>query len=276
MEKMIIFSDLDGTLLDHHTYSFRAAKPALELMAERRIPLILTSSKSLAEIKEIQEELNLHHPFIVENGGAICIPKEYFKSLNNLPVVEGFLIMFLGPSYDEILQTLQKIKEKGEYSFRGFNDIRVEEVISLTGLDFDKARKAKTRLCSEPIIWEDSAEKLRQFEQALKKYDFKLLKGGRFYHLMGNTDKGNAVRYLMELYKEKYPGIQSTTVGVGDSPNDIEMLRQVDIPILVKRPDNTYIDITMKKEIVYAEGIGPQGWNKAIQEVLSGELNPRA
>lgn len=270
MENIIIFSDLDGTLLDHHSYSYHAAMPALELIAEKGIPLILTSSKSLAEIKEIQEGLNLQHPFIVENGGAICLPKGYFESPNDLPVVEDFLIKFLGPSYDEILQVLRKIQAEGDYSFRGFNDITVEEVMSLTGLSFEKAQKAKARLCSEPIVWEDTAGRLARFEAALKDHNFKLLKGGRFYHLMGDTDKGNAVRCLMALYGEKHPGDEFTTIGVGDSPNDIEMLREVDIPILVKRPDNTYIDIEIEKEIVYAAGVGPEGWNKAVLEILSG------
>ncbi|NIW78738.1 MAG: HAD-IIB family hydrolase, partial [Calditrichae bacterium] len=222
MEKIIVFSDLDGTLLDHNNYSFDAAKPALELIAEKKIPLILSSSKSLAEIKEIQNELKLQHPFIVENGGAICIPQGYFKTEEDFELVESFLIKFLGPSYDDILQTLETIKEDSNFSFKGFNDIAVEEIMSLTDLPFDKAQQAKTRLCSEPVIWQDTLEKLPEFEDALKAHEYKLLKGGRFYHLMGNTDKGNGVRHLMKFYRKKYPKDQFVTIGVGDSPNDVD------------------------------------------------------
>jgi mannosyl-3-phosphoglycerate phosphatase len=126
------------------------------------------------------------------------------------------------------------------------------------------------------LVWEDSQENLTKFENALKKYDCKLLKGGRFYHLMGNTDKGNGVRHLMKLYREKYSENEFVTIGIGDSPNDIDMLSAVNIPILVKRPDNSYIDIPIKNKLVYADGVGPIGWNMAIQEVLTEKLDVEA
>ena len=48
----VVFSDLDGTLLDHSTYSWKAAAPALAALRDRGIPLILASSKTSAEIAE--------------------------------------------------------------------------------------------------------------------------------------------------------------------------------------------------------------------------------
>ena len=117
MNRYIIFTDLDATLLDHDSYSFEAAIPALNVIKEKEIPLILTSSKSLAEIAEVQNELGIQHPFIVENGGAICLPHEYFKLEEGLPIVNGFRIKFLGPSYKEILQDLSEIKQKTSFRF---------------------------------------------------------------------------------------------------------------------------------------------------------------
>ncbi|MCH6574886.1 MAG: HAD hydrolase family protein, partial [Bacteroidetes bacterium] len=40
MPKVVIFSDLDGTLLDHDTYSFQAASEAIELIKSKNIPLV--------------------------------------------------------------------------------------------------------------------------------------------------------------------------------------------------------------------------------------------
>ena len=37
---VLIFSDLDATLLDHHNSSFDDALPALQLIKEKKIPLI--------------------------------------------------------------------------------------------------------------------------------------------------------------------------------------------------------------------------------------------
>jgi mannosyl-3-phosphoglycerate phosphatase len=269
MTEYVIFTDLDATLLDHDTYSFEAAKPALNLVLKKEIPLILTSSKSLAEMAEVQRELGIDHPFIVENGGAICFPPGYFKFEEDIPVVDGFQIRFLGPSYNEILHDLDQIKQSANYDFRGFNDISLEEVGTLTNLTHDKAEKAKTRLCSEPLIWEDSEENLLEFKIMLQKKRLKLLKGGRFYHLMGNTDKGNAVRKLTGLYKTKFPEVQFKTIGIGDSPNDIELLGEVNFPVLVQRPDGSYIDVPAEIEVILANGIGPIGWNSAVTELLS-------
>ena len=126
---------------------------------------------------------------------------------------------------------------------KNLNDISLEELISLTGLAPDKVKKAKIRLCSEPLIWEGTNEHFQEFVILLKAKGLKLLKGGRFYHLMGSTDKGNAVRQLLDLYKKKFPGNQFKTIGIGDSPNDIEMIKEVNFPILVQRPDGSYIDI---------------------------------
>jgi mannosyl-3-phosphoglycerate phosphatase len=72
---LIVFSDLDGTLLDHATYSWQAAVPALEALKERGIPLILASSKTSAEIAELRAETGFADcPAIVENGAGLLEP----------------------------------------------------------------------------------------------------------------------------------------------------------------------------------------------------------
>ena len=47
---LIIFSDLDGTLLDHDDYRWQAADPALARLRAANIPLVLNSSKTVPEI----------------------------------------------------------------------------------------------------------------------------------------------------------------------------------------------------------------------------------
>jgi len=268
MKRYIIFSDIDGTLMDHHTYSMEAAKSGLQLIAKKKIPLILTSSKSFAEMKVIHDELDLREPFIVENGGAVCVSTDYFEIQEKVTGVNGFLVKFLSLPYDEIISTLRKIKANKRFRFSGFNEMTIETVMSLTSLPYEKAQQAKTRLCSEPLVWEDTTERLQDFTNELSRHGFKLLKGGRFYHLIGNTDKAIALKYLLNLYKEKYPHDELLTIGVGDSPNDIEMLQAVNIPVLVQRPDGTYIDVPFENKAIFAEGVGPVGWNKAVNQIL--------
>jgi len=69
---LIVFSDLDGSLLDHDTYDWRPARPALEALGERDIPLVLVSSKTLAELEEYRGQLDLPHPVVAENGAVLA------------------------------------------------------------------------------------------------------------------------------------------------------------------------------------------------------------
>ena len=81
MSRFVIFTDLDGTLLDHHTYSYDAARPALERLRKSEIPLIMVSSKTRIEIEVLRTEIGNREPFIPENGGAIFIPDDYDLSV---------------------------------------------------------------------------------------------------------------------------------------------------------------------------------------------------
>jgi mannosyl-3-phosphoglycerate phosphatase len=268
-KKFIIFSDLDGTLLDHRTYSFQAALESLTIVKNLNIPLILTSSKTLPEIHEIQAELDINYPFIIENGSGICFLGESHTELQNYQKIDKTYVDFLGEKYSKIIDDLTMIRNKHHFNFKGFHEMSVEEVMSLTGLGFEKASKSKQRLCSEPIKWEDSSEKYKTFEKELQLSGYRILKGGRFLHIMGNTDKGKAAIKLLKYYQDKWEINKIKTIGIGDSLNDIDMLSVVDVPILVKRPDGSYIDIQIDKKVVYAPGIGPVGWGKAVKMLIT-------
>ena len=70
-QDMIIFTDLDGSLLNHEDYSFREALPALARIRRSAIPLIFVTSKTRGEVEILQQEMCIREPFIVENGGGI-------------------------------------------------------------------------------------------------------------------------------------------------------------------------------------------------------------
>ncbi len=77
-ERCLVVTDMDGTLLNHHDYRVDAARPMLEKLERASIPVIFNTSKTLAELLELTQQLDNHHPFIVENGSAIYIPRDYF------------------------------------------------------------------------------------------------------------------------------------------------------------------------------------------------------
>ena len=85
----VIFSDLDGTLLDHQSYEFTAAQPAINFIKENQVPLILVSSKTKDEMIHYQSELGISGlPFVVENGSAIYTEIEYFRNYQHTLIAD--------------------------------------------------------------------------------------------------------------------------------------------------------------------------------------------
>ena len=70
----LVATDLDGTLLDRETYDFAPARPALDALREARVPLVLCSSKTRAEMEPLAVAIGAPGPLVVENGGAVVAP----------------------------------------------------------------------------------------------------------------------------------------------------------------------------------------------------------
>ena len=87
--KFLIFSDLDGTFLNHNTYSYGTLKNYINNL-DLEFELIFVTSKTFEEILEIQNKLNINHPFIAENGACIFFPPGYLKHTRNTQ--ENFFI----------------------------------------------------------------------------------------------------------------------------------------------------------------------------------------
>lgn len=269
MKKLIIFTDLDGTLLDHYTYSFEKALPALTLLKEKNIPLIICSSKTKKEIEYYRRKLDNLHPFISENGGGIFIPKSYFRSGvlgSEFGVREerDYHVIRLGAKYSDLRTAIQELRSEG-FNIKGFGDMTVEELSMIANMSIDEARMAKERDFDEPFVFDGSKTDEQRLLQAIIAKGFNYTQG-RFFHILGNSDKGKAVSVLIDLYRRKFGEVM--TVAIGDSPNDIPMLERVDYPVIVQKYDGTYDPRVDISNLHKADGIGPDGWNKAIIENL--------
>ena len=100
MTNLIIFTDLDGTLLNHDDYSYKNAIPSLEKIKKKNIPLIIVTSKTKKEVEQLQKEIGIKEPFIVENGAAIFFPKNYRNFKINCNHTNGHCVIQLGRRYE--------------------------------------------------------------------------------------------------------------------------------------------------------------------------------
>jgi mannosyl-3-phosphoglycerate phosphatase len=270
-QKIIIFTDLDGTLLDSD-YSFKKALPALRVIKENNISLVLCSSKTRSEIECCRKKLGNEDPFISENGGGIFLPKKYFESRIRgsgfrIEVEGSYFVIKLGADYSELRDAVKKLRAEG-FDVKGFGDMSAKEVSELTGLKIADARMARKRDFDEPFVLYGNDKNEAKLKQSIKAKGLNYTQG-EFFHIMGDSDKGKAVDIVKNLFAGKSG--KTVTAAFGDSPNDVEMLLNVDYAVVVQKKDGSYNQqiIRKVKDCIKADGIGPEGWNRAVIEFLN-------
>jgi mannosyl-3-phosphoglycerate phosphatase len=265
---LVVFTDLDGTLLDHGNYSFEPARPALEALLEAGIPLVFCTSKTRLETERWRRALSNVHPFIVENGGAVYVPEGYFGTGVRFDRrAGGYDVLEFGRPYADLRRALQEIRASTGLPLRGFGDMTVEEIAGLCGFTREDAALAAMREYDEPFVGTDVIG-LSRVVAAAADAGLNVVSGGRFHHLVGGSDKGLAVRALRGLFVRSRGPVR--TVGLGDSPNDEPMLREVDVPVLVRKPDGGHAGAVHLSGLVVAPYAGPEGWREAVLEILRG------
>lgn len=263
--KPVIFSDLDGTLLDPRSQSYAGAERALARIASEDIPLIFSSSKTRSEIERHRQAMDNRHPFIAENGAAVFIPAGYFPfAVKGSERLDGYEAVILGTPYVEVRKALEEVRRETGIKAKGFGDLTDEEVARLTGIGREMAELAKRREFAEPFTMQAEERPLKEFLKRIEKKGLSWTRG-ELFHIMGRHDKGKAVRILKDYYTALYGSV--VTIGLGDSSNDIPLLKEVDYPVLVKKPDGEYEPVKVQG-VIRAEGIGPEGWNKAVLGIL--------
>lgn len=262
----VVFTDLDATLLDHHHYSWQPAAHALAALAARDIPVCIVTSKTVAEVKALRAQLGNAHPFAVENGGAVAVPRGYFAAQPVTPDTPVELTT-LGADYDTLRSLAVTLRNAHGYRFQGFGDMDVGDVRAATGLDAAAAAQAMDRQASEPLLWQDSDEALADFSARVRRAGYTTREGGRFVHVLGHAHKGDALNWLRSRFMGACGAILA--VALGDSGNDADMLDAADIGYWVARSDGTYYR-PADGSIRHAEGIGPNGWARAIETLIAG------
>lgn len=242
--QLMVVSDLDGTLLDHDDYSFEEVLPVLERMDEAGIPLVVNTSKTRAEWLAMRGDFGNEDGYVVENGSAIY---------------EGEKVTVFGVPRVEILEVLKPLRAK--FKFTGYSDVGVEKVMEWTGLGRQSAERSADRHFSEPLVWQDSQEKEEEFCALMEEKGLMTLKGGRFLHVLGQTDKGKPMAHFR---KDKV-----AIIALGDRQNDLAMLEAADIGVVIATKDDFYLEAD---DVLRSTETGPRGWAEMMTQILD-QLN---
>lgn len=264
----LVFTDLDGTLLDHHTYEFEPAGKALDMLKQENVPLIINTSKTFEEVLQIRGRLGNSHPFIAENGSIVSVPDGYFPirggEKDSGELYQGMQVQRLGGDRDDILKILHGIREENRFKFIGFEDMSALELSRLTGLTEKDAGLAKQRLSTEPILWQDAGSAWDAFKGCLEREGLQWVQGGRFISISRPYDKKDGVIRLTELYRAA-AGKAFKTAGLGDSPNDQGMLDMMTIAVIIASDRSGEISLKHPQKVIRTSERGPKGWQEAME-----------
>lgn len=264
-QAMVLFTDLDGTLIDHHTYETHKSEEAMQALAKRSVPLVFCSSKTFAEQSALQYQLGICQPFIFENGSAVAIPDGFFP--DNLYKADrrkaGYnIVVFAHAEALNLGATLQQIG-----GLKGYKHASDAELSAATGLSGDALLRARERWFTETLLSPLAGERLLEVENQLQPMGYSLSRGGRFFTVQSaRVNKGKAVRWMMELFRQSFAQ-SSIFAAIGDSPNDVPMLEVVDVPFLVQSPDHTWAEVDIP-QLIHIQAVGPTGFSAAVRSLF--------
>ena len=267
--KTIVFTDLDGTLIDFESYSHKVAGPLARKLVRRKFPLVFCSSKTLEEQLHLMKEMGLSTPCIVENGCGIFVP-ENFDLLSDQPskAIPGFgKLVKLGVSNLKIQKAIAKLSLDMGIDFRPYSKLTPLKISKITGLSEAATQRAQNREFSETLTASLDHEVWKEVNTKLNEVDLQCLCGGRFYTVTSKEyNKGTAMKMLLDAYRASSGG-NWKSIAIGDSANDHDMLQSADQGYLVQKTDGSWdeMDIPRLKQI---SGIGPHGWVEAIRDAI--------
>jgi mannosyl-3-phosphoglycerate phosphatase len=201
------------------------------------------------------------NPFIVENGAAVYWPHS-----------DGYQVKRFGAERVKLVELSRSLRKERDLHFEGFTDWSPPRLAEVADLSRDMAALALQRCCSEPLLWRGDEASLRWFVQRIEAAGYRVVRGGRFLHLMGRFDKSEAMAWVRNRY-ESEAGQRMTVVALGDSPNDADMLDAADFAVVIRSAKSDQVRPTRPRQVLSTSERGPCGWREAMDALLP-ELLP--
>ena len=258
-KQIVIFTDLDGTLLDKNTFKFDKIEKYFRELILKNIIIIPNSSKTEAELFDFNKQYNLNLSFIAENGSSIHGLNLIHK---NLP--EKIL---LSKPTDEIFKIYkQNITPHLKRKITFILNLKSNDQQKIFGLSLEKMNLAIKRDHSIPIQFNGTEIEKNEFIKIMNNSGLTIQTGGRIMNICDNTNKSKAMVKTIQLIKDEMND-EIITIGVGDNHNDIEMLKKSDYACLVKN-DNFDSSLVNIENLIKSSEPSPLGWADVIKTAI--------
>ena len=255
---VVIFTDLDGSLLHRDTFQFDTIKDYIKSLVSKGVIIIPNSSKTEKEIEKFNEELGINLPYISENGSSI-------HGLNlitsNFPDK-----LVLSRDKEELLKIYEnKVPEKLKEKCFQISKMSKKEKENILGQKDEKLKDALNRKYTLPFLFKGDKNEKYRLIKILNSNSLTLQEGGRVYNLCDNINKVKSMNRVIKILKKTEDKIK--TIAVGDNFNDLEMLRNCDIPCLVFN-DQFKLDQININNLIFSNKPSPEGWADVIKMAL--------
>jgi mannosyl-3-phosphoglycerate phosphatase len=268
MKRYLIFTDLDGTLLNHENYSYGNNNKIITSITNNQHDLIFNTSKTFSESINLLKKLNLTNmPFSTENGALLYFPKNRFKKIRNSSDHGKYwkirIAKLSSKNWHQFL-----IKKQKKFKLLIAQDLPPKILKKYTNLD--NTSKMLKREASQIILWEDSLVNLKKFKNELRsEKQGVLIQGSRFMQVSSVCNKRIAKKLISHAYDYQFYGTYSkNTIALGDSKNDIDMLNSASYPCLIKNPSGPFPKLrSNKKNIIKSSKFAPDGWSQVLYKL---------
>ena len=255
---IVIFTDLDGSLLHRDTFQFNTIKDYIKNLVNKGIIIIPNSSKTEKEIEKFNEELGVNLPYIAENGSSI-------HGLNlitsNFPDK-----LILSREKEEIFKIFEnKVPEKLKEKCLEVSKMSKKEQENILGQKDERLKDALKRKYTLPFLFKGDKNEKNKLLKVLNSNSLTLQEGGRVLNLCDNINKVKSMNRVIKILKKTEDKIK--TIAVGDNYNDLDMLKSCDIPCLVFN-DQFIQDQINIDNLIFSNKPSPEGWADVIKTAL--------
>ena len=255
---LIIFTDLDGSLLHRDNFKFDVIKDYIKSLIDEGIIIIPNTSKTEKEIDGFITELGSDLPYISENGSSIHglnlinanFPNKIILSRDKKELYEIFN-----------LEVPKVLKNKCKFIL----NMNTNQQAKIFGLQDNNLKNALDRKYTIPFLFEGNKIEKNKLLKILRSTSLNMQDGGRVLNLGDSTDKVKSMNQVLKIYKKVENKVKVKCVG--DNFNDLDMLKNCDIPCLVFNDQFKRDQINIDNLIV-SNKPSPEGWSDVIKTAL--------
>ncbi|WP_138206829.1 Cof-type HAD-IIB family hydrolase [Haloimpatiens lingqiaonensis] len=220
MKYKLLALDMDGTLLNSESRLEKENIESIKKCLDKGVKVVLASGREFNAIKKYVDKLNITEELVTINGAVIVraenkqivkihtmdkkMCKEIISKLREENI--SYIVFDKENSYvDKENSEFEYIREKSIAVCLNVQDCNdIEDITKIVGVCFTEEEKNK-------------------FNKIIKPYNVPVMQTGTYYFEIGNEDisKKYAIEYIAKINNIK----REEVIAVGDSENDIEMIK---------------------------------------------------